>query len=193
MSLDLSARKTGLFSPKFSALTVWNCHILPRFCVHWNNKRTGESAMSSKTKIIVLHLKELIYTGIFVLLGILFLVLMIIMFLPSKDAGKPALSDNVARYVPGKYTTSLQIGSNSVDVEVVVDDSFITSVRLVNLSEAITTMYPLMEPCLDTIAEQICETQSLESITYPEENQYTSQLLIGAVSAALEKAALPAD
>lgn len=149
--------------------------------------------MSSKTKIIVLHLKELIYTGIFVLLGILFLVLMIIMFLPSKDGGKPALSDNVVRYVPGKYTTSLQIGSNSVDVEVVVDDSCITSIRLVNLNEAITTMYPLMEPCLDTIADQICENQSLESITYPEENKYTSQLLIGAVAAALEKAAPPAD
>lgn len=149
--------------------------------------------MSSKTKIIVLHLKELIYTSIFVLLGILFLVLMIIMFLPSKDGEKPALSDNVVRYVPGKYTTSLQIGSNSVDVEVVVDDSCITSIRLVNLNEAITTMYPLMEPCLDTIADQICENQSLESITYPEENKYTSQLLIGAVAAALEKAALPAD
>lgn len=40
--------------------------------------------MSSKTKIVVLHLKELIYTGIFVVLGILFLLLLIIMFLPGK-------------------------------------------------------------------------------------------------------------
>lgn len=149
--------------------------------------------MSSKTKIIVLHLKELIYTGIFLLLGILFLVLMILMFLPSKGGTKPALSDNVARYVPGKYTTTLQIGSNSVDVEVVVDDSCITSIRLVNLNEAITTMYPLMQPCLDTIADQVCESQSLEQITYPEENKYTSQLLIGAIASALKKAELPAD
>ena len=40
--------------------------------------------MSSKTKIVVLHVKELIYTGIFVVLGILFLVLLIVMFLPDK-------------------------------------------------------------------------------------------------------------
>ena len=35
--------------------------------------------MHSKTKIVVLHMKELIYTGIFLLLGILFLVLIILM------------------------------------------------------------------------------------------------------------------
>lgn len=149
--------------------------------------------MSSKTKIIVLHLKELIYTGIFVLLGILFLVLMVIMFLPEKGGGKPASSDAEARYMPGKYTTSLQIGSDSVDVEVVVDDSCINSVRLVNLNEVITTMYPLMEPCLDTIADQIYEKQSLNNITYPDENKYTSQLLLNAISAALDKALLPAQ
>ncbi|MDO4331512.1 MAG: hypothetical protein Q4C58_02370 [Eubacteriales bacterium] len=147
--------------------------------------------MSSKTKIFVLHLKELIYTGIFVVLAILFLVLMIIMFLPAKDGGKPSSSGDSARYVPGKYTTSLQIGSGNVDVEVVVDDAAINSIRLVNLNEVITTMYPLMEPCMETIAQQICEKQSLEEITYPEENKYTSQILLNAIASALEKAALP--
>ena len=140
--------------------------------------------MSSKTKIIVLHLKELIYTGIFILLAILFLILMALMFLPGKKGEKPVFSDDVVRYVPGKYTTSLQIGSAGVD------DSCITSIRLVNLSEAVTTMYPLMEPCLESIADQVCETQSLEGITWPEENQYTSQLLLEAISAALQKAAV---
>ena len=42
--------------------------------------------MSSKTKIVVLHLKELIYTGIFVVLGILFIILLFIMFRSDKDA-----------------------------------------------------------------------------------------------------------
>lgn len=46
--------------------------------------------MSSKTKIVVLHLKELIYTGIFVVLGILFLLLLIIMFLPGKKQRRKA-------------------------------------------------------------------------------------------------------
>ena len=146
--------------------------------------------MSSKTKIIVLHLKELIYTGIFILLAVLFLILMALMFLPGKKGEKPVFSDDVVRYVPGKYTTSLQIGSAGVDVEVVVDDSCITSIRLINLSEAVTTMYPLKEPRLVSISEQVLESQALEGITCPEENQYTPQLLLEAISAALQKAAV---
>ena len=45
----------------------------------------GDIVMSSKTKIVVLHVKELIYTGIFAVLGILFIVLLIIMFLPKEE------------------------------------------------------------------------------------------------------------
>ena len=41
--------------------------------------------MSAKTKIVVLHMKELIYTAIFVALGILFVVLLVMMFLPDKE------------------------------------------------------------------------------------------------------------
>lgn len=45
--------------------------------------------MNSKTKIVVLHLKELIYTGIFAALGILFVILLIIMFLPKRKNDTP--------------------------------------------------------------------------------------------------------
>lgn len=44
--------------------------------------------MNSKTKIVVLHLKELIYTGIFAALGILFVILLIIMFLPKTKTAR---------------------------------------------------------------------------------------------------------
>ena len=39
--------------------------------------------MSSKTKIVVLRMKELIYTGIFVALGILLILLLVYMFAPK--------------------------------------------------------------------------------------------------------------
>ena len=42
--------------------------------------------MGSRTKIIVLHMKEIIYTAIFAALGILLIVLLVIMFRPG--AGK---------------------------------------------------------------------------------------------------------
>ena len=101
--------------------------------------------MSSRTKIVVLHLKELLYTGIFVVLGVLFIVLLVIMFLPDK---KQETSDIVQEnaYIPGIYTTSIQLGGSTVDIEVVVDENHINSLRLNTLDEAVTTMYPLIEP-----------------------------------------------
>ena len=144
--------------------------------------------MSSKTRIVVLHLKELIYTGIFAVLGILFLLLLIIMFLPGKSQTPEGGGEESDRFVPGKYTTSVILGNSSIDVEVVVDANNINSIRLVNLDEAVTTMYPLMEPALNDLAIQICEKQSLEDISYSEDNKYTSQVLLEAISSSLEKA-----
>ena len=46
--------------------------------------------MKSKTKIIVLHMKEIIYTIIFAALGILLILLLILMFHPKEQ---PAESD----------------------------------------------------------------------------------------------------
>lgn len=166
--------------------------------------------MSSKTKIVVLHLKELIYTGIFVVLGILFIILLVIMFLPDKkekdtenrpsetvpsetqtqpqtgtDSGTVPLETS---YIPGVYTTTLTLNDHSVDVEVVVDSSNINSVRLVNLEEAVTTMFPLLQPSFDALAEQIYANQTLDGITYAAESKYTSLVLLQAIDAALQKA-----
>ena len=41
--------------------------------------------MSAKPQIFVFHLKEVIYTAIFIILGILFLLLLLIMFKPDSD------------------------------------------------------------------------------------------------------------
>ena len=190
--------------------------------------------MSAKTKIVVLRMKELIYTGIFVALGILLIILLIIMFLPGKDTpsssgqpsgstgqdtsldnttstsqgantygttltdtptlGTPASSTDVTAastttaYIPGIYTTELVLNDQTIDVEVIVDQSSITSVRLVNLSETITTMYPLLEPTFQTICTQVYETQTVEGITYAPENKYTSLVLLEAIRNSLDKA-----
>ncbi len=147
--------------------------------------------MSSKTKIIVLHVKELIYTGIFAVLGILFIVLLIIMFLP-KEEKRATLSTATqaadSTYIPGVYTTSLILNGNVVEIEVTVDEKNINSIRLVNLDEAVATMYPLIEPSFEDLADQIIANQSLEGITYPDDSKYTSTVLFNAITASLNKA-----
>lgn len=151
--------------------------------------------MSSKTKIVVLHLKELIYTGIFIVLGILFIVLLIIMFFPGKDkkTAPSVESSSESIYSPGVYTTSLVLNDHTVDIEVVVDESHINSVRLVNLNESVTAMYPLIEPSFEQIASQLYETQSIDAITYSEDTKYTTLVLLDAIDASLEKAKLTYD
>ena len=58
--------------------------------------------MSSKTKIVVLHLKELIYTGIFVLFGILFIIMLIIMFIPKDKKEEVRVEDKkTGKYIRG--------------------------------------------------------------------------------------------
>lgn len=146
--------------------------------------------MGSKTKIMVFRMRELIYTGIFVALGIVLIILMILMFKP-KGSAEPKISDDTTstmKYTAGIYTTPITLGENAIDVEVTVDADHINSIRLINLSESVTTMYPLVEPALDELADQICEKQSTENIAYSEESKYTSQILLKAIDEALQLA-----
>ena len=142
--------------------------------------------MSSKTKIVVLHLKELVYTAIFATLGILLIILLIFMFLP--DSKEKDTKETVS-YTAGVYTSSIQLNDNAIDVEVVVGDSHINSISLVNLDETTAAMYPLMQPALDKLSQQIYEKQSVEGISYENDNQYTSMVLLKAIESALDKAA----
>ena len=193
--------------------------------------------MSANTKIVVLRRKELLYTGIFAALGVLFVILLLMLLLPGKDTdasygtsdspdGTAAeMPDNVANlgrssqfsdaedvstgagadtgavldsvsgsvgtdntYIPGIYTTELLLGNETVNVEVIVSDHAITSVSLADPSETLTTMYPLLEPTMESLNDQLCEMQDPSQVTYSAETRYTSLVLLEAVKASLEKA-----
>ena len=158
--------------------------------------------MSANTKIVVLRRKELLYTGIFAALGVLFVILLLMLLLPGKAAdtsGAPdspdstaetVMPDNVAdlgripqsaqtegvstgavadtdavldnasgpvgtanTYIPGIYTTELILGSETANVEVIVNDHAITSLSLADPDETLTTMYPLLEPTMDSLRD----------------------------------------
>ncbi len=143
--------------------------------------------MSSKTKIVVLRMKELIYTAIFIGLGILLVLLLLFMFRPKQET--PASSDHI-RYIPGMYSSTVTMGSQEINVEVAVDSERITSIAMVPLSESVATMYPLVSSSLENLTQQICETQSLENLTYSDETRFTSQVLLQAIKRAAAKASL---
>lgn len=139
--------------------------------------------MSAKTKIVVLHMKEIIYTAIFVVLGIVLLILFLFMFFPRHDT-----SANESSYVPGVYTATFSVNNTDLEVEVYVDNKHINAVRFKNLSESVSAMYPLMQPTIETISEQLCKTQNIDQVEYSDENAYTSQIILKAIREALAKA-----
>lgn len=142
--------------------------------------------MNKKAKIVVLHMKELIYTGLFLVLGILFVVIIVLMF-----SGKDSPSAAAALYTPGQYTTTLTFNGSVADIKVTVDETSITSIELDHLEESVSVMYPLMEPALEELSAQIIATQSLDNISYAQDRQYTSMLLLDAIASSLEQAKKP--
>lgn len=141
--------------------------------------------MSSKTKIVVLHMKELIYTAIFAGLGVLLIILLWWMF-SSGEGAKDETRETL--YVPGVYASSIQFNDSAFEVEVIVDENHINHISFVNLEDSVAAMYPLMQPALESISTQIYEKQSLEDIAYEENNQYTTEVLLSAIDEALDKA-----
>jgi uncharacterized protein with FMN-binding domain len=130
-------------------------------------------------------MKELIYTLVFAGLGILLAVLLSFMFFGEKDNEE---SVETLGYTSGVYSQSVVLGSQTFEVQVIIENDAISSVSFANMDDAVAAMYPLMQPAMDNIAEQIVSRQSVADITCSSENQYTSAVLLEAVEAALEKA-----
>ena len=76
--------------------------------------------MSAKTKIVVLHTKEVIYTVLFVVLAIVLAVLLFLMF--GKDKKTTSFSGSPAKYHAGIYKSPITLDNNTFDVEVTVDE-----------------------------------------------------------------------
>ena len=127
--------------------------------------------MGSKTKIVVLHMKEIVYTLIFAALGILLIILLVIMF-RFGHSSTPTASARL--YTPGIYTSSLTLNNTNLEVEVTVDESQIKAIRLSNLDESTAAMFPLLQPAIENIADQVCKTQSTDNITLSSETPYKS-------------------
>ena len=83
----------------------------------------------------------------------------------------------------------MTLNNTNLKVEVTVDESRINSIRFSNLDETVTTMFPLVQPALEEIADQIYDSQSLDHIALSDETPYTSQVILNAVTEAVEKAA----
>jgi uncharacterized protein with FMN-binding domain len=144
--------------------------------------------MSDNPKIMVIRLKELIYTIIFVILGILLIFLLIYMFLRNDDT-----DTDEASYTPGTYTSVMTIGSMPVEMSVKVDSDRILDIEIIPVKDSVAAVYPLLTSSLDNIKDQIISSQSLENIYLTSDSMYTYNVLMNAISTALDKARVQSD
>lgn len=75
-----------------------------------------------------------------------------------------------------------------MELQITVDKNHINSINMTNIDESITTLYPLMRPTLSELSAVILAEQSIDNISYNDENRYTSMLLMQAITQTLDKA-----
>lgn len=139
--------------------------------------------MSNSPKFMVFHLKELIYTLVFIILGILLIIMLVFMF-----QNKEKQVEETATYNAGVYTSTLNLSDTCIELKMSVDENHINSITAENVSDAVTTMYPLVMPAIEDIANQVVSTQSTENIEYEYGSMYTYTLLLNSIDELIDEA-----
>jgi len=141
-------------------------------------------------KIFVLQMKDLVRIGVIILLGLALLIMALIVFLPERrNEAEPTHvpSTRSTRYIPGTYVSTIILHDIPVEVRVTVSENEILAVYLSNLDDVQRIFYPLIEPRMHDLAEEILRYQSAyiqPSTDYP----VTTALLHQAVMEALSLA-----
>ena len=105
----------------------------------------------------------------------------------GRSEGKQDTADANERYQAGIYTKDITLGESTASLEVALDTDHIKSVKIVPLDESITTMYPLMEPAVKSVSNQLAAGVAPEEVELTKESKYTQQIIVDAVEEILEE------
>ena len=155
--------------------------------------------MSGSTRIVVIPLKKLIVM-VCVIAALIILAAIFIFGGSSSDTAKSTgvnistSTDTVKKntscptYSPGVYTSSILLNGTPIDIQVTVDSDNINNIEMVNLSESVQTMYPMLNSSFDEIKTAVINNGSTDNITYNAGSKYTATMLLSAIDSALAKA-----
>ena len=143
----------------------------------------------SRTRIVILQLRKIIYTAVFVGLGILLLIILFFMFWPDgKDENKEqADNGKTAVYEAGVYSKQMTVGDSVINLQVVLDEEQVKSVEMINLDDTVSAMYPLMKPSVESISNQLASGVSLDEVVLSDEGQYTEKMILNEVDSVLDE------
>ena len=146
----------------------------------------------AKSRFVVLRMKDIVRTGIFVLIGIILLVALIWAIMPRGNSGAGGVQETFGSFNPGTYTAYIILHNRPVSVLVTVDNDNILDIALSELETVVEVFYPLLVPTMAELSARIISTQST-AINMPVETMHTSRILIDAINFALYQAAGDAD
>lgn len=143
----------------------------------------------SRTRIVILQMREIIYTAVFVGLGILLLIILFFMFWPDgKDENKEqADNGKTAVYEAGVYSKQMTVGDSVINLQIVLDEEQVKSVEMINLDDTVSAMYPLMKPSVESISNQLASGVSLDEVVLSDEGQYTEKMILNEVDSVLDE------
>jgi len=121
--------------------------------------------MMGGTKIFVLQLKDLIRIGLFTLLGLALIILLLVLLVPRGRSQAPedeaAYPAPAQRFVPGTYVSRIILNGEPVQVRVTVSQNDILVLYLAGMDETQRTFYPLFEPRMRDLAEEVLRHQTV--------------------------------
>ena len=134
-------------------------------------------------RIFVLHKKDLIRAGIIALVAIVLVVVALVVLIPGRkqEAGGASL------YNPGTYSSMILLYDEPVHVRVTVSENEILQIYMTDMAELQRTFYPLFEPSMADLAQEVLHYQSAyisPNTDYP----ITTSILQEAVRSAINMA-----
>lgn len=141
----------------------------------------------ARTRFVVLRMKDIIRTGIFILIGVILLVALIWAVMPNRSSEGSAEMFEPGSFVPGTYTSYIILHNRPVSISVTVDDSAILDISISEMDRSLEVFYPLIRPTMTELSQKVLDTQST-NIETDLETQYTSRILLDAINMALFQA-----
>jgi len=143
--------------------------------------------MMGGTRIFVLHKKDLIRIGAAVAAGIVLIILALVLLLGRGGNSLTPGSAADDRFIPGTYVSTILLNEKPVEINVTVSENEILNIYMSTMADVQRVFYPLLEPRMNDLAQEILRYQSasiIPSTDYP----VTTAILQQAVQAALASA-----
>jgi uncharacterized protein with FMN-binding domain len=138
------------------------------------------------TRIFVLHKNELIKYGIIALVGLILIITALVLLIP-RGGRSPSEPAALARFIPGTYASTIILHNEPLHIRVTVSENEILAIHMSDMHEVHRTFYPLFEPRLTDLAEEVLRYQTAH-ITPRTDYPITTAILQDAVRTALRLA-----